>query len=66
MLSKSTKEALLPMRNHNKKRHRFPRSLSPSNSGKTGVSVQTLHGKMERSSLMEEAKEKRESDRKQG
>ena len=39
------KGSRLPLRNQNRKRYCFPQSLSPGNSGTTGITVETLHRK---------------------
>ena len=61
------KEAHLPLSIQNRKRHCFPRSLSPGNSGTNGLTVEMLHCKIKRTQLMEEVRKvKRESDRHHG
>lgn len=63
-----TRESRTPLHIHNRKRHRFPRSLSPGDGGTTGISEGTLHCKIKGIPLMERVKTaKRESNwKKQG
>ena len=61
------KEAHLPLSIQNRKRHCFPWSLTPGNSGTNGLTVEMLHCKIKRTQLMEEVRKvKRESDRHHG